>query len=267
MSDKGRLVAGRYRLTQRIGSGGMSTVWRAEDDVLGRQVALKRLHAPHHLSDDEVSTLYERARREARSAAPIEALLAREPGERPSAEETERRLRAVAAEEPAETRQDAPDAAASNPAASTPPPSGTGAAPGPTGGSRRKRRRVMGSATVAALATVAVAGALHLWPDGGGQHRRREGEGPRRHSPARAPWLPSGVPLLVGRREVDVVLLVALPSEAEVDGAERAHSAGERALPDRRRLSPEGGAVQAQSLVHVPYRPVFDTVKEGLRTH
>ncbi|MFI0777468.1 serine/threonine-protein kinase [Streptomyces sp. NPDC021212] len=71
MSDKGRLVARRYRLTERIGSGGMGTVWRAEDDVLGRQVALKRIHAPRHLSDDELATLYERTRREARSAARI----------------------------------------------------------------------------------------------------------------------------------------------------------------------------------------------------
>ncbi|MGR3932359.1 serine/threonine-protein kinase [Streptomyces sp. BRA346] len=71
VADKGALVAHRYRLTERIGSGGMGTVWRAEDDVLGRQVALKRIHAPHHLSDDELSTLYERTRREARSAARI----------------------------------------------------------------------------------------------------------------------------------------------------------------------------------------------------
>ena len=68
---QGRLVARRYRLTERIGSGGMGTVWRAEDEVLGRQVALKRLHAPPHLSDDELATLYERTRREARSAARI----------------------------------------------------------------------------------------------------------------------------------------------------------------------------------------------------
>lgn len=71
MSEQGRLVARRYRLTERIGSGGMGTVWRAEDAVLGRQVAVKRLHAPHHLSEDELSTLYERTRREARSAARI----------------------------------------------------------------------------------------------------------------------------------------------------------------------------------------------------
>ncbi|MGW2567773.1 serine/threonine-protein kinase [Streptomyces sp. NPDC001537] len=71
MSDEGRLVAGRYRLVERIGRGGMGTVWRAEDEELTRQVALKRLHTPPHLSDADITTLYERVRREARSAARV----------------------------------------------------------------------------------------------------------------------------------------------------------------------------------------------------
>ncbi|WP_037912452.1 serine/threonine-protein kinase [Actinacidiphila yeochonensis] len=70
--DEGRLVAGRYRLVQRIGRGGMGTVWRAEDEILGRQVAVKKLHPPQpHMDDEDLATLFERTRREARAAARI----------------------------------------------------------------------------------------------------------------------------------------------------------------------------------------------------
>ncbi|SPE99766.1 Serine/threonine-protein kinase StkP [Streptomyces sp. MA5143a] len=71
MSDVGRLVAGRYRLTEQIGRGGMGTVWRGEDEVLGRQVALKQLHVQPHLAPEDLARLYERTRREARSAARV----------------------------------------------------------------------------------------------------------------------------------------------------------------------------------------------------
>ncbi|QQM46101.1 serine/threonine protein kinase [Streptomyces liliifuscus] len=71
MSDQGRLIAGRYRILDRIGRGGMATVWRAHDELLGRQVAVKKLHPQPHLDDDELATLFERARREAHSAARI----------------------------------------------------------------------------------------------------------------------------------------------------------------------------------------------------
>ncbi|MGW8380792.1 serine/threonine-protein kinase, partial [Streptomyces sp. ODS28] len=70
-SDGEPEIAGRYRLTDRIGHGGMGTVWLAEDGLLGRRVAVKRLRLPPQLDDDERARLLERTRREARSAARI----------------------------------------------------------------------------------------------------------------------------------------------------------------------------------------------------
>ncbi|WP_390898421.1 serine/threonine-protein kinase [Streptomyces angustmyceticus] len=49
----------------------MGTVWRARDEVLGRQVAIKRLHVAPHLDADELARRYERTTREAQAAARI----------------------------------------------------------------------------------------------------------------------------------------------------------------------------------------------------
>jgi eukaryotic-like serine/threonine-protein kinase len=65
------LVTGRYRLVEQIGRGGMGTVWRAEDTVLGRDVAVKVLTPRPEADEQEQRCRYERMRREARSAALI----------------------------------------------------------------------------------------------------------------------------------------------------------------------------------------------------
>ena len=67
-----RTVAGRYRLLDRLGSGGMGTVWRAQDVVLGRDVAVKEVTFPPGVTDDEREVLRERTRREARAAARLD---------------------------------------------------------------------------------------------------------------------------------------------------------------------------------------------------
>ncbi|MEV4317341.1 serine/threonine-protein kinase [Actinocrispum sp. NPDC049592] len=63
-----RVVAGRYAIRDELGRGGMGVVWRADDQVIGRQVALKEISTPHGLSTSESNIYLERVLREARTA-------------------------------------------------------------------------------------------------------------------------------------------------------------------------------------------------------
>jgi tetratricopeptide (TPR) repeat protein/predicted Ser/Thr protein kinase len=62
---KGVVLAGRYRVIRKLGSGGMATVFLAEDERLGRRVAVKRLHT------DAPEASLERFEREARLGAAL----------------------------------------------------------------------------------------------------------------------------------------------------------------------------------------------------
>ncbi|MER6917302.1 serine/threonine-protein kinase [Streptomyces sp. NPDC000594] len=67
----GLLLAGRYRLGESIGRGGMGRVWRADDEVLNRVVAIKELTAGMYASEADRTVLHARTRKEARAAARI----------------------------------------------------------------------------------------------------------------------------------------------------------------------------------------------------
>ncbi|MFJ3928108.1 serine/threonine-protein kinase [Streptomyces sp. NPDC090022] len=69
--DPERVVAGRYRLLDEVGRGGSSIVWRARDEVLGREVAVKEVRAPDGPDPSRVRRMYARREREAWAAARI----------------------------------------------------------------------------------------------------------------------------------------------------------------------------------------------------
>jgi serine/threonine protein kinase len=69
LADTGRVIAGRYRLEAPIGRGAMGVVWRARDQLLDRDVAIKEVHIADTLTEAERATAFQRTLREAKTAA------------------------------------------------------------------------------------------------------------------------------------------------------------------------------------------------------
>ncbi|GHJ43193.1 hypothetical protein Cs7R123_05350 [Catellatospora sp. TT07R-123] len=66
-----QVVAGRYRLVEALGQGGMGRVWKARDEVLHRDVAIKEIIPPPGLTEQECQEMRERSLREARAIAQL----------------------------------------------------------------------------------------------------------------------------------------------------------------------------------------------------
>ncbi|MFC7447722.1 serine/threonine-protein kinase [Rhodococcus daqingensis] len=65
------LVAGRYRLRSKLGSGGMGAVWLAQDTLLHREVAIKQVTSTAGLTEEAAQEIRARAMREGRIAAKL----------------------------------------------------------------------------------------------------------------------------------------------------------------------------------------------------
>lgn len=68
-AEPGRILAERYRLSEVIGRGGMGVVWRARDELLSRDVAVKEMVWPPYFTDAEQQAACRRATWEAQAAA------------------------------------------------------------------------------------------------------------------------------------------------------------------------------------------------------
>ncbi|NRN67175.1 Serine/threonine-protein kinase pksC [Kibdelosporangium sp. 4NS15] len=72
MGEVDQLIAGRYRLAEQLGRGGMGDVWQAYDERLHRKVAVKQLFVPAHLDGERTDQVVRQTVREGQIAARLQ---------------------------------------------------------------------------------------------------------------------------------------------------------------------------------------------------